>query len=281
MARFLQPWPVMMSLWVGFGLGLGSTGAAFAATDPSTLPAATLQANLAAALAIPKTQIVQVQGYALRTANGVSGVVLGRYRESAAGYTFPVLAVYHDCPGGTCQALLRLGQAVDRVTPISLVDLDANAAPVPHLQPVWLQHSVPQPATPPRFPVLLLGSEPQTQDPSKPGSARAGRASEQALHIISLQAAAQPTLLQSLTLAEHWPESEDARERPPRRVGHQIEGVVLGRQGNDHVLIVHERDLDSRYSRGLRPQPTQRTFRLVGGRFVAQPDLSSPFAAPL
>lgn len=276
MGQSRKPWSVVMALWLGFG----STGAALAATDPSSLSTASLQTNLAAALAIPKDQIVQVQGYGLRTANGVSGIVLGRYRESAGGYTFPVLAVYHDCPGGTCQALLRLGQAVDRITPLALVDLDGNAASVPNLQPVWLLRAVPQPASPPRFPVLLLGSEPQTQDPSKPAAAPARRPSEQELHIISLQAAGRPGLLQSLTLVERWPEPEEARERPPRRIGHRIEGVVLGRQGNERVLIVTERDLDSRYSRGLRPQPTTRTYRLAGGRFAAQPDRSVPAIAP-
>lgn len=277
MGHSLQSFRVMVSL----GVALVSSGTALAATDPSSLPPATLQNSLAAALAIPPSQVVGVQGYALRTPNGIGGVVLGRYRQSATGYTFPVLAVYYDCPGGTCQALLRLGQAVDRIVPIALVDLDAPAAPVSRLQPVWLQRSVPQPATPPRHPVLLLGCEPQTHDPSKPGAARTDRPSEQELHIVSLQAADKPTQLQSLTLVERWPEPEDARERPPRRVGHQIESVVLGRQGSERVLIVHERDLDSRYSRGLRPQPTLRSFRLSGGRFVAQPDRSAlPITAP-
>lgn len=258
-------------------VALGGPPAGVAATDPTALPRASLGTSLAALLGISPAQIVEAKGYGLRTANGVSGVVLGRYHESGKGYTFPALSVYHDCPGGTCVALLRLGQAATRLVPLSLVDLDAPAAPVPNLQPVWLRPQVPQPASPPRFPVLLVASEPQSHDPSQPAPAAGGR-SEQELYIISLHPASQPKLLHHLTLSVRWPEPEDAHVRPPHRVGHRVEGVVLGRRGDETVLIVSERDLDSRYSRGLRPQPKDRHFQLVGGRFTEQTNLGSPFA---
>jgi hypothetical protein len=258
---------------------LGVPPAVVAATDPAALSTASLGTSLAALLGIPQSQIVEAKGYGLRTANGVSGVALGRYHESAGGYTFPALSVYHDCPRGTCVALLRLGQAATRLVPLALVDLDAPAAPVSNLQPVWLRPQVPQPASPPRWPVLLVASEPQQHDPSKPGPSAAGR-SEQELYIISLKPSSQPKLLHHLTLSERWPEPEDAHVRPPRRVGHRVEGVVLGRRGDETVLIVSERDLDSRYSRGLRPQPKERHFQLVGDRFTEKTPLGSPFGPP-
>lgn len=246
---------------------------AAAATDPSAVSPASLGQSLATVLGISPAQIVEVQGYGLRTQTGVSGVVLARYREGSGLYTFPVLAVYHDCPSGTCQTILRLGQAVARIAPSALVDLDAPAAAVPRLQPVGLRMPVPQPASPPRFPVLLLVSETQRREPGQPG---AEAPSEQHLQLVSLKTAGQPALLQTLTLAARWPEPADARTRPPRRIGHQIEGLVLGRQGSEQVLLVRERDLDSRYSRGLRPQAHERRFLLVGTRFLAQPASGSP-----
>ena len=50
--------------------------------------------------------------------------------------------------GGTCQTLLRLGQAVDRIAPIALVDLDTPVADVPRLQPILPRMAVPQPEKP-------------------------------------------------------------------------------------------------------------------------------------
>lgn len=261
-------------LWLLLCFAVAWPTHSLAAADPSTIPTASLRDSLAKALGISGTQVVEAQGYGLRTANGIGGVVLGRYHESSGRYTFPVLAVYHDCPGGTCQTLLRLGQAVDRIAPIALVDLDTPVADVPRLQPILPRMAVPQPEKPPRYPVLLIGGEPQQREPSSP--AAQPRHSEQHLIIVSLQSATAPTQLHSLTLSERWAEPADAQIRPPRRVGHQIEGILLGRSGAEQVLIIRERDIDSRYSRGLRPAPRERRFRLVAGRFVAQPEHGSP-----
>lgn len=261
-------------LWLVLCLALAWPTHSLAATDPSTIPTGSLRDSLARALGISDAGVVEAQGYGLRTANGIGGVVLGRYHESSGRYTFPVLAVYHDCPGGTCQTLLRLGQAVDRIAPIALVDLDAPVADVPRLQPILPRMTVPQPGKPPRYPVLLIGGEPQQREPSSP--AAQSRHSEQQLIIVSLHSATAPTQLHSLTLHERWAEPADARDRPPRRVGHQIEGISLGRSGAEQVLIIRERDIDSRYSRGLRPALTERRFRLVAGRFVVESERGSP-----
>jgi len=264
----------LLRLWLVLCFALAWPTRGLAATDPSTIPTGSLRDSLARALGVSGAQVVEAVGYGLRTASGIGGVVLGRYHESSSGYTFPVLAVYHDCPGGTCQALLRLGQAVDRIAPIALVDLDAPVAAVPRLQPILPRMAVPQPEKPPRYPVLLIAGEPQQREPNSP--AAQSRHSEQQMLIVSLQLATAPTQLHSLTLRERWAEPDDARDHPPRRVGHQIEGISLGRSGAEQVLILRERDIDSHFSRGLRPALTERRFHLVAGRFVAQSERGSP-----
>lgn len=250
-----------------------------AAVSPASLPTPTLRQNLASALSVPVTQIVEVKAVSLGDAGPVSGLVLGRYRTGTQAWSFPVLAVYYACETGTCQSILRLGQASERLAALAVVDLDAPLARLGSLQPSWIVAAPRQLATAARWPVLLLASEAQSRQPTEAGpGARAMVAagpSEVELSVISLKSPASPTLLHRRSLSERWPEPSDPRgmARPPRRIGRQIESLSLGRKGDERLLVVVEHDIDSQFSRGLRPQPETQTLRLVGERFEA---VSSP-----
>jgi hypothetical protein len=238
---------------------------------PSSLPNKNLTQSLAQLLVIPPEQVVEVRGFDLRSVPGISGVVLGRYREKGRAWTHPVLGVFHVCPAGTCISVLRLGQAAERLAPLALVDLDRPAAPVTPLSPVYFRASVPEPTEQVRWPVLLIASEVQDSEPSSgpsPPQRRSGaHRVEQQLYLLSLREGNAPQILHQRTLFERWPESEDGRERAPSRVGRRIEGLLLGRHGQDIVMHVTERDIDSSYSHCLRPEPSVQRHRLVGLRF--------------
>ncbi len=241
--------------------------------SPTSLPDKNLTQSLAQRLAIPPEQVVEVRGIEIRSVPGISGVVIGRYREQRRAWTHPVLGVFHACPAGTCISVLRLGQAAERLAPLALVDLERPAAPVTTLSPAYFRTSVPEPTGPVRWPALLIASEVQDSEPSiSPSPSPSHRQSdahrvEQQLSIVSLREGNAPQILHQRTLFERWPESEDGRARAPSRVGRRIEGLLLGRHGQDIVMHVTERDIDSRYSHCLRPEPSVERHRLVGLRF--------------
>lgn len=254
---------------------------ASAAVAPITLPPETLRQNLATALSVPVTQIVEAKAYRLAAQGAVSGVVLARYREANQAWTFPVLSVYYACEAGTCQSILRLGQAVERMATLALVDLEAPLRALPAVDPIWIDGAPRFQAPSARWPVLLLVSDVQRQEPVRPVPASppvsSDRRVEHVLHVVSLQTPSAPVELHHQVLLERWPEEPENRIRPPRRIGRRTESIAIGRQGSDHLLVIRERDIDSQYSRGLRPQPETQTLRLSNQRFeIVRPVPSSP-----
>lgn len=237
---------------------------------PAQLSEAARKGDLAKVLGVQPAGITEARGYNLQAAGTASGFVLGRYVQGARTWTFPVLGVYAACQTGTCISALRLGAAARRLAPLCLIDLEQPVAPVPRLEPAWLLAAVPQPRSPARWPVLLLVSERQPDEPAagelRGGGSSAEAGAEQILYVVSLQVAGAPKLLYSGTLVERGPEPE-RNARAPRRIGTQIEELRLGRQGEELVMIISQRDIDSRYSRALRPELIEHHYRLVGERF--------------
>lgn len=256
----------------------------WAAVPPTSLSPDALRQNLANALAVPLTQIVEAKAYRIDGKGAVTGFVLGRYRQATQAFTFPVLSVYYACDAGTCQASLRLGQAAERLAPLVLVDLDAPLRSVGRLEPVWFDGGAWQAASAPRVPVLLVASDVQGKEPSASGRGVSdlseGTRSEHLLHVISLATPNAPTLLYRGTLYERWPDRAEDRARPPRRVGRRIESLSIGKSGSEHLLVISERDQDSRFSRGLRPSPESQTLRLQDGRFQPVAPASGPALLP-
>ena len=238
---------------------------------PAQLPEAARKGDLAKVLGVQPAGVSEARGYDLQAAGMVSGFTLGRYVQGGRAWTFPVLGVYAACATGTCISALRLGAASRRLAPLCLIDLEQPVAPVPRLDAAWLLAAVPQPSSPARWPVLLLVSERQLDEPATGELRRAGRSAEarteQTLYVVSLQIAGAPKLLYSGTLVERGPEPE-RNGHAPRSVGSQIEELRLGRQGQELVMVISQRDIDSRYSRGLRPEPIEHHYRLVGERFA-------------
>ena len=92
---------------------------------------------------------------------------------------------------------------------------------------------------------------------------------EQALYLVSLRKPSAPTLLYTHTLFERAPEPDTRPAGPSAmRVGIRIEGMGIGRQGQDLLLHIIERDIDSRFSECLRPEPTERHYRLIEDHFT-------------
>lgn len=240
---------------------------------PAQLPEAARKADLAKVLGVLPAAVSEPRGYTLHTAGTTSGFVLGRYRQGQRTWTFPVLGVYAGCAAGSCISALRLGAAVNRLTPLALIDLAQPVAPIPRLEAAWLRSEVPQPSGPVGWPVLLLVGERQQTEPSRVEPGEVGRSAaastEQTLYVISLRNAGAPRLLYSGTLVERSPEPE-LDGRVPRRIGSRIEGLRLGRQGPELVMILSKRDISSRYSRALQPEPSEQHYRLVGDRFQEQ-----------
>lgn len=259
---------------VALGLLLAMASSAHA-LPPGQLPEASLKQDLAQVLGVPVSSVVAAKGYDLSRAGAVIGVVLGRYREGAQGWTFPALATYYPCAAGTCLSLLRLGQSVSRLAPLALIDLARPAVPVRTLSPLWNTPRIPEPEGPVGWPVLLVAGEVQRSErppgPQGPSDRSEGERTEQSLVLISLRTPEAPATLHTHTLLEREPDSERA-ELAPRRIGRRVEGLSLGRQGEETVMQVIERDLDSRYSHCLRPEPVARRYRLLDGRFQESAD---------
>jgi hypothetical protein len=235
-----------------------------------------VQQTLARALGIAVTQIVDARSFSLQSSPEASGVVLGRYRESGTAWTFPVVGVHHPCPAGTCLSVLRLGQATNAMAPLALVDLEQPLAPVGSIDPLWMSQKVREPAQKARWPLLIIASEHQLQPPKEDKPQRThGREEriEQTLYFVSLRSGKAPKLLHEHRLLEKSPESDDDASRgSPGRVGQRLEGLRIGRQGPDLIMSVIERDIDSRFSRCLRPEPLERRYRLVEDRFQESPN---------
>lgn len=260
-----------IALWL-----LGVVGAALpspASADgfgPAQLSEAARKSDLAKVLGVQPAGVSEARGYNLHAAGAASGFTLGRYVQGSRAWTFPVLGVYAACETGTCISALRLGAASRRLAPLALIDLEQPAAPVPRLEASWLLAEVPQPSSPARWPVLLLVGESQPDEPAardgKKGGASAEARTEETLYVVSLRTAGAPKLLYSGTLVERGP--EPARDsRAPRRLGSRIEGLRLGRQGQELVMVISTRDISSRYSRALQPEPIEHHYQLVGERF--------------
>lgn len=234
-------------------------------------PDSNLKQTLAQALGIAPAQIVEARSFELQSTGESSGFILGRYRESGTRWTFPVLGVLHPCAGGTCLSVLRLGQAAHALAPVALVDLDQPIAPIGSVTPLWLSQKVREPSQKARWPILIIASDDQLEQPADDRPTRRHNASErieQNLYFVSLRSGSAPKLLFQHQLLEKSPEPETPpSHRLPSRVGQQLEGVKLGRQGQDLLLQIIERDIDSRFSHCLRPEPITRRYRLVEDRF--------------
>lgn len=233
-------------------------------------PDVNLKQTLIQVLNIAPAQLVEARGFELQATSDVSGIVLGRYREPGTKWTFPVLGVLHACAQGTCLSILRLGQAAHALTPIALVDLEQPVASIGSVDPRWLIQKVREPTEKTRWPILILASDHQLQQPTddKPTRTRgANEQIEQTLYFVSLRSGSAPKLLYQHQLLEKSPEPETRPAHRPPRVGRQIEGVKLGRQGQEFLLQIIERDIDSRFSECLRPEPITRRYRLVEDHF--------------
>ena len=244
------------------------------AASSMQIPESTLKQTLARLLGVTEAQILSAKGITLEQPGDVHSIVFGRYyeRENRTSWTFPVLGVMHPCADQLCMSILRLGQAANRLVPIAIVDLEQPLATVGSLAPSWVVPQLREPAQKPRHPVLLLVSDYQLQpkgEPARPAS-DGEQQTEHALYLISLRNPKEPKLLHTLTLLERYPEPERS-SAPPSNVGRRIEGLRLGRLGSDIVMQVIERAIDSQYSHCLRPEPSERQFRLVEDRFVEQP----------
>lgn len=268
-------------------LALSLTAAGSRAEPPPQLwpllahaPLSQHRRNLATALGREEADIVDAKGYDLPRQGTLHGVVLGRVRDGAAGYTFPVAVSYFSCPQGQCMAAVRLGQAVTHIAALALVDLEQPATThVGRVEPAWLSSQIEVPASHCKWPVLLVAGQvqqaPDASDSAQPSRGRrglseradGGERQEQWLTLISLRHPAKPAVLHTQSLLQRWSDSAEHGHAPPRRVGRRVEAIQIGRERDEYRLIVQERDIDSRFSRCLRPEPETIRYRLVGERF--------------
>jgi len=162
---------------------------------------------------------------------------------------------------------------VERWAPLALVDLDQPAAAVGSVDPVFVRKPVREPGPKVSWHVLLLATEVQNDPPAAektPGRRpKREERSEQQLFVVSLREGSAPKLLHQRTLLERWPDVAERGGRAPARIGRRIEGLQLGRLGQDIVMNVIERDIDSSSSHCLRPEPVELRYRLVDLRFEA------------
>jgi|GEM_PF-3375023 len=251
-----------------------------AAWSPERRDEAALKKDFAAAFGVAPELVVEARYYEIRGTPKQPGFILGRFREKPdAKWVFPGIAVYFKKPGDPQQDRFYLGRtwlgsAAKALTPIALVDLDAERKLLDVSSRKWQHADRPATSLKPRWPALLVAAE---RDES-------GDVTEIDLVIVSLKDPAAPRVLLDRGLLSRQPEptrEEMERERYPpyMLVGHTVERIRFERDGETRKMTLTERGIDTRWNGCLAPGRYDRIFVLGDGehaRFVEPPGAEPP-----
>ncbi|MCK5796878.1 MAG: hypothetical protein KAI47_06840, partial [Deltaproteobacteria bacterium] len=212
-------------------------------------------------------QIEKLKIYNLKSAKGVRGFTLGRYRSKSGKWSYAGITVYHACGAKLCLASLSLGGA-QRVRAVRLLDLTARQTVIRVARGPWFashRGHVTEPLRPPRWPVLVLQTE-----------RIYGHHKSQEVHFISLKSPGHPLKLAAITtLSTHATPigkgRTSPRRRQPRYTGTRVTLLrAIKTPGKPPRLLVKEKMISSRFNRCKEPKAVPTTYDLKKGRFVRQ-----------